>query len=47
VVGLLAQGLDAFAAACAAAWLHGEAARLCGRGLIAEDLAERLPDLLQ
>ena len=47
VVGLLAQGLDAFTAACAAAWLHGETARLCGRGLIAEDLAERLPDVLQ
>ncbi len=35
---LLAQGMPAFEAAAAAAWLHGEAACLCGPGLIAEDL---------
>lgn len=46
IVGLLAQGMEPFASACAAAWLHGEAARRCGRGLIAEDLAEQLPALL-
>jgi ADP-dependent NAD(P)H-hydrate dehydratase / NAD(P)H-hydrate epimerase len=39
VTGLLAQGMDAFNAACAAVWLHGEAANRCGRRtLIAEDL---------
>jgi ADP-dependent NAD(P)H-hydrate dehydratase / NAD(P)H-hydrate epimerase len=41
--GLLAQGLPAFEAACAACWIHGEAGNLCGRGLIAEDLAEMIP----
>jgi hydroxyethylthiazole kinase-like uncharacterized protein yjeF len=41
--GLLAQGMPAFAAAAAAVYLHGEAARLVGRGLIAEDLPEALP----
>ncbi|MEO5372977.1 MAG: NAD(P)H-hydrate dehydratase [Alphaproteobacteria bacterium] len=46
IVGLLAQGMDAFAAACAGAWLHGEAARPVGPGLIAEDLPEALPALL-
>jgi NAD(P)H-hydrate epimerase len=46
VVGLLAQGLDAFAAASAACWLHGEAARRFGPGLIAEDLSEALPEVL-
>jgi NAD(P)H-hydrate epimerase len=46
LLGLLAQGMDAFAAAAAAAWLHGEAARRAGRGLIAEDLAEMLPAVL-
>jgi NAD(P)H-hydrate epimerase len=45
-VGLLAQGLSAFEAGCAAAWLHGAAAALVGRGLIAEDIAERLPEVL-
>ena len=41
--GLLAQGMAAFEAACAAVWLHGEAAAAFGPGLIAEDLPETLP----
>jgi hydroxyethylthiazole kinase-like uncharacterized protein yjeF len=45
VGGLLAQGLEAFAAAAAAVWLHGEAGRSRGRGLIAEDLPDALPDV--
>ena len=44
--GLLAQGMSAFEAACAGAWLHGEAGRGFGPGLIAEDLPDRLPPLL-
>ena len=46
-LGLLAQGMPAFEAACAACWLHGEAARGFGPGLIAEDLPERLPAALR
>ncbi|MSP68009.1 MAG: NAD(P)H-hydrate dehydratase [Alphaproteobacteria bacterium] len=45
-LGLLAQGMEAFAAAAAAVWLHGEVARLLGPGLIADDLAETLPRVL-
>jgi hydroxyethylthiazole kinase-like uncharacterized protein yjeF len=41
--GLAAQGMPAFEAACAAVWLHGEAAAVFGPGLIAEDLPETLP----
>jgi hydroxyethylthiazole kinase-like uncharacterized protein yjeF len=47
-VGLMAQGLSPFAAAAAAAWLHGECAlRFARRGLIAEDLVGQIPDALQ
>lgn len=41
-VGLLAQGVPAFEAACQAVWLHGEAGRQAGPGLIAEDLPAAL-----
>ena len=45
--GLMAQGLAPLAAAAAAAWLHGECAYGFGNpGLIAEDLAGRLPEAL-
>ena len=47
ITGLLAQGMPAFSAAAAAVWLHGEAGCRVGRGLIAEDLPEQLPTLLQ
>jgi hydroxyethylthiazole kinase-like uncharacterized protein yjeF len=43
VGGLLAQGMPAFEAGCAAVWLHGEAGREAGPGLISEDLPEVLP----
>jgi len=46
IAGLLAQGMGAFDAACAGAWLHGDAARRFGPGLIAEDLPEMLPAVL-
>jgi NAD(P)H-hydrate epimerase len=47
VAGLLAQRMPVFEAACAAVWLHGEAARTFGLGLIAEDLPEQLPHVYQ
>jgi NAD(P)H-hydrate epimerase len=47
IAGLLAQGMPAFEAASAAVWLHGEVAGAFGPGLIAEDLPERLPEVLR
>ena len=43
ITGLLAQGMEVFDAACAAVWLHGEAAKRFGPGLIAEDIEKQLP----
>jgi len=46
VLGLLAQGMPAFEAAAAAVWLHADAARRIGPGLVAEDLVEAMPAVL-
>jgi hydroxyethylthiazole kinase-like uncharacterized protein yjeF len=47
ILGLLAQGMDAFAAAAAGVWLHGAAASDFGPGLLAEDLPDLLPGVLR
>jgi len=47
IAGFLAQGMPAFEAAGAACWLHGEAARAFGPGLVADDLLDELPKALR
>lgn len=47
ISGLLAQGMPAFEAACAAVWLHGRAGEALGMGLIADDLPEAIPSALR
>jgi len=47
VAALLAQGMAPFEAAAAAVWLHGAAATEFGLGLVAEDLPDALPRVLQ
>ena len=45
--GLIAKGMPIFAAACAAAYLHGVAADRAGSGLVAEDLPDLLPEAIE
>ncbi|MDV4145557.1 NAD(P)H-hydrate dehydratase [Shimia sp. FJ5] len=47
ITGLLARGFPPMQAAETGAWLHVEAARVFGPGLIAEDLPEMLPKVLR
>jgi hydroxyethylthiazole kinase-like uncharacterized protein yjeF len=46
IAAMRARGLPAFEAACAGVWLHGEAARSAGAGMIADDLVDALPGIL-
>ena len=46
IAGLIGQGMASFEAAAAAAWLHGRAGETLGPGLIAEDIPEIMPGLL-
>ena len=41
-----ARGLPAFEAACAAVWLQGRAAELAGPEMIADDLADSIPEAI-
>jgi len=46
VAGLLAQGMAPFEAACAGVFVHAEAGRWFGPGLIAEDIPEGIPGVI-
>ena len=46
ILGLATQGLAAFEAACAGAYIHGRGASMLGCGLIAEDIIAALPAVL-
>lgn len=47
IAGLAAQGMEPFDAACAAVWIHGEAARQIGEGLVASDMAGKVPGVIR
>jgi ADP-dependent NAD(P)H-hydrate dehydratase / NAD(P)H-hydrate epimerase len=46
IAAMRASGLSAFDAACAGVWLHGRAAEIAGPQLIADDLADAIPDAI-
>lgn len=47
ILGLLAQGMSAFDAACAGAWIHGDVGLHIEAGLVAPDLIAVLPATLK
>ena len=47
ITGFIAQGVNGFTASCIACYIHTEAAKLFGHGLISEDLVERTPQVLK
>ena len=46
IAALRARGLAPFEAACAGVWLHGRAAEIAGDNMIADDLADAIPQAL-
>ena len=47
MTGLCAAGMEPFFAACAAVWMHGEAGKCIGAGLVASDIPDTLPSILK
>lgn len=47
IAGLVAQKMPVFLAAAAAVWIHGKIASNFGAGLIAEDLVDGIPEVVQ
>lgn len=46
IAGLIAQDMASWEATCAGAWLHARSGEVVGPGLVAEDLSEALPSVL-
>ena len=46
VAAMVARGMSPYDAACAAVWIHGRAAEIAGRHMIADDLAAAIPAAL-
>ena len=46
IAAMRARGLEPFEAACAGVWLHGRAAEIAAPQMIADDLAEAIPQAL-
>lgn len=47
ITGMIAQKMEPFWATCAAVWMHGEAGRRIGPGLIASDIENELRFILK
>lgn len=42
ITGLIATGMDSFAAACAGVYIHSKSAEMCGIGMISDDLLDKI-----
>ncbi len=47
ITGLLAQDMPTFEACCSAVWIHGECAKIFGKGLVATDIESIIPEVLK
>ena len=46
ITGLVAQGMPPFEAACAGVWIHGQAGKRIGPGLVPQDIIAELRSIL-
>ncbi|MEM7460373.1 MAG: NAD(P)H-hydrate dehydratase, partial [Pseudomonadota bacterium] len=46
ITGLVAQGMPPFEAACAGVWIHGQAGKQIGPGLIPQDITGEVRTIL-
>ena len=47
ITGLVATGVLAFDATCIATWVHGKAGKICGTGMVSEDLIVAIKDIMK
>ena len=47
ITGLIARHMPVFEACCAAVWIHGECGKDFGQGLVATDLIDLIPKILE
>jgi hydroxyethylthiazole kinase-like uncharacterized protein yjeF len=47
IAGLMAQGMHSYDAARCGVWIHGKTSEICGPGMVASDIIEKIPQVLK